>query len=422
MADELRPRPIPQTSQPAGALPANQLPGPGRPPLRTGKVHFSDFTRRQLMAVGWKEGDPIPGDLGQRLQQIQAEVCAERDSATLEGSDLAAGWQPVKGEFVNIEQLPQERQDEIRQYLQEYKQQLADEAAQAQVDAEIEESIPQSVQGPARDVMKQQIVAGNAAQAARESGRAAASVVDDRRPSPPLPVPEGKTLGGVIGNMGPAEKIEELKRRQRAAQEAPQPAPEQPAPEAPSTGVTSTHTHCNRCLWPDDVPFEIKPTDEDKQRFLAAVLGLGRFEKSYPLLGGNLEVFFRSLTTDESAMVQRQVGSMVRAGAIRGDGEFWANLHELRLAIACSKIVVGGNVVYEVPSVAEWAKANPRTDGVEEYTPLPRLRDNLYEKGATQEPLRVILGQQHRQFQQLVELLEVMTNDPDFWKGIGLPA
>jgi hypothetical protein len=50
------------------------------------------------------------------------------------------------------------------------------------------------------------------------------------------------------------------------------------------------------------------------------------------------------------------------------------------------------------------------------------MRDWFYKEIVTQEPLRRIIGQQHREFQRLVEALEAMTSDSSFWKGIELPA
>ena len=95
MADELQPRAVPRPVTAPGELRPDQLPGAGRPPMSQGRTIMTDHTRQQLTAVGWKDGDPIPGDLGARLREIQLEVAAERSKAKLEGSELAAGWKPV---------------------------------------------------------------------------------------------------------------------------------------------------------------------------------------------------------------------------------------------------------------------------------------------------------------------------------------
>jgi len=398
--------------------------------MKTGKVYMSDFTKKQLQAVGWKPGDPVPGDLGQRLQEIQAEVVKERQEADLENSELAAGWTPPVASFVNIEDLPPEKQDEIRGYLAEYKEQMAQQAAHDEAVANVDASIPENVQGEQRAIMRNQILQGQAAMAARQAGQPTGEsvVIDDREqttaPPADMQVPEGKTYAGSIGAPSVADKIEHLKQQQATAQQPEQPAAS-PTPEPSqhvSAGAVGQMVHCPRCAWNVNLPFDVKPTETDKQKFMAAVLGLARFEKKYDLLGGKLAVFFRSLTSEESAILQQRLGAMVRSGESIGDGEYWAHLMEFRLVMSVSRIEIGGNITYQVPPLQEWARTHPAADGSPVLpTDIPRLRDYFYKEGPTQEPVRRILGQTHRNFQRLVELLEVMTNDPDFWEGIELP-
>lgn len=424
MPNPLQPKPVPPPVPQAGTIPPDQLPGQGRPPLRTGEVRVSDYTRRQLESVGWKDGDPIPGDLGARLKEMQAEVQRERADAKLEDSELAVGWKPVNASFVSIEDLPVEQQEEIREYLAEYKQQVAAEEQAVKNEADVESRIPPNVQGPQRQVMKETIMQGEAAAKAREQRiNAQESVVlDDRQtasaPPPEFEVPEGKQYGGMLGNTGVADKISALNAAQAAAAAPPPkpaPAPEpEPAPESMSHGKGP----CPRCSWPTEKPFELDITEQDKQKFLIATLGMGRFEKRYSLLGGNMFIYFHSLTTNESEMLQQQLGAMLRSGAIIGDTEYWAHVMEFRLAMSVSKIEMGGNVTYSMPGLAEWAAS--QTAETLHPTPIPMLRDYLYDTGITQEPLRRVAGQRHQQFQRLTEALEAMTGDENFWTGIEL--
>lgn len=397
-----------------------------------GKVHMTDHTRRQLESVGWREGDPIPGDLGARLQEIQREVIEERQAAKLEGSELAAGWTPPKTSFVNITDLPPEKQAEISQYLAEYKQQVEQEAQMAAAVEAADSSIPPNIQGPTRDLMRNQILAGDAALAAREASRQApqqaSGVIDDRvqstSPPPGFKIPEGRTYGGSLGIPSVADKIEKLKAQQTAAAVPPPPPPQEQPQTIPASGIESPHPGtCQRCHWPLQLPFNIEITTQDKQAFLAAILGLSRFEKRYDLLGGNLSVIFRSLSSQETGILQQQLGAMVRSGEVIGDGEYWANMHEFRLVMSIKQIMVGQNVIYTVPDLLTWDKDHPAKEGDKvQPTAIPRMRDYLYSEGAKQESVRRMLGQTHSNFQRLVEALEFMTNEPDFWKGIELPA
>ncbi len=460
MSDELKPKPVPTPPPGRGQLPPEQLPGEGRPPLRTGHVVMSDWTRKQLQAVGWQDGDPIPGDLGQRLQEIQAEVMKEKEGAKLEDSELAVGWQPAKASFVEIEKLPKEKQDEIRAYLSEYKQEVQQQEQLKQHEAELDAQIPDNVQGAMRDITKQQMLAGDAAMAerrAKQQGDDESYVIDDRQQSAPSvppgapPLPEGKQLGGV--SMGPNDvgsKIDELNRRKDEAAKAPPPKPEKPATEEHPTGATNPlhNQNCPRCKWPVAMPFTIEPTDKDKQAFMAAVLGTNRFEKGYSIMGGNVEVKYRSLTTEEISVLNYQLSADVRNGVIRGDGEYLAWSIEYRFVMGISEVKVGGNIVTKVPALIEWSRQHPVKLGKEQTppttpmeiensreaflagtaggqhagTPLPRMRQWLYDDQLTQEPLRRILGEKHREFQRLTEALEAMTAEPSFWKGIELPA
>jgi len=402
MSEGLQPKPVPKPA-PGQSIPEHIKPGEGKPPMQSGRVYMTDQTRKSLESVGWKEGDPVPGDLGVRLKQLQEEVMAQRG---IEGTDIATNWKPVDPNFVNIEDLPTEQQDKVRQYLQEFKVQAAE---QKQIDAandRIEAQIPASIQGEQRDLMRQQILQGEQAKRAAEASTSQSSVVDDRiQPAPTL-----------------AEKMETAAQMEQARQ-SPEPAAAEPEPQTVANGLPA-QTNCQRCSWPLSVEFDVAATDEDKQIFLAGVLGLKRFEKRYSLLGGNLVVVFRSLTSQEAEILQTQLGHMARQGRITGDAEYWMHLMELRLVIATHKVIIGGSPVYKAPPAEDFKAVLPAAgdDTPVEPTGLMAMREYFYEKGAAQEPVRRMLGNTHQQFQRLVEYLETMTNAPDFWKGIELPV
>lgn len=402
MADELRPRPVPRPAASQSTLRPEQLPGEGRPPLEPGKVHMTDMVRKNLEAVGWKDGDPIPGDLGVKLREIQQELIKEQETAKLQDSPLAANWKPVQASFVNIVDLPPEKQAEIRSYLQEYKEEIATQAEIEKQNEEIERQIPGSIQGEQRDIMREQIAQGRAAQALRAQRQTAGQqiesvIVDDRDAAP------AATTAATASAPSP-------------------PPPAEPVAALPSSGVPE-HTNCQRCNWPLDTPFDVEPTQADKEGFLAAILGLGRFVKQYALLGGNFVLSLRSLSSKESAMVQQQLGAMLRSGEIAGDGAYWAHMIEYRMVLSVATITVGGNVVYNVPDIEKWNTETPPTkDDVIHPTPIPRLCEYFYKVGAPQEMIRRIIGQEHAKFQRLVEALEAMTSVSDFWQGIELRA
>lgn len=389
-SDSLQPKPIPKPPAGAGQLRPDQLPGDGRPPLKSGTVTVSDYTRRQLETIGWKEGDPIPGDLGLKIQEIQKEVETSR-ADRLEDSELAKGWQPPKPNFVDITQLPPEKQQELAAYLQEHKREVAERASEAATVQAADAQIPQNIQGEQRDLMRDQIVQSMAAKAASE--QPGSILVDDSGAKPVQP-----------------------------SQSTAAPSPPQQAPAVtPVENNPPGPVHCPRCLWPVKTPFDTQYTEEDKKGFLAATLGLKRFEKKYSLMAGNLEIFFRSLTTKETETIQVQTAAFTRDGVINGEGAYWLHVMAYRLALSVSKIVIGGNVIYTCDSFLDWCKSNPAVDGSKiEATDLPRFLEMFQEKGPQHEPIRRILSTEHQKFQRLVEFLEVMSLEPDFYKGIVL--
>ena len=374
MNEPLKPKPVPPPALDNGQKYLNEITGGEKPPLKSGQITFSDMTRRNLEAVGWKEGDPVPGDFGVELQRIQQEVARDKAQA-LQDTPLAADWKPPKIDFVQIEDLPPARQQEIGEILKAHKVAVEQEKEQQAQAAAVDARIPANVQGQQRELQREQILQGMAAknQAAEQQEQPTESVfIDDR--------------------------------------------------DAPTHNLEFTQTNCQRCHWPLSQGFDVEFDDHDKSVYLAAILGLKRFEKQYDLLGGNLKIIFRSLTTEESHTLQEQLSTMVREGRSIGDGEYLAHMLEFRLVLAVAKISVGSNVMYQEPPLKEWATNHKSTEEEQiEPTDIPRFRDYFYSK-ITQESMRKIIGKHHQEFQRLVEHFEVMTSDSDFWKGIELPA
>jgi len=386
--DEMRPKPVPPPAN--GGIPPEKLPGAGRAPLQTGQVHkaksahVTPHTREQLEAVGWTEGDPIPSDLGQRLKEIQAELAKE---VRLEDTELARNWKPVEAKIVNITELPEEQQQEVAAYLQEYKATVAEQARVQTHADEIEAQIPPSVQGEQRDIMRNQIQLGEQAKAARMQQ---STVIDDREDLLEPPV-------------SPASET----------------APRSETPPSPMAELPPGPKNCPRCQWPVRTPFDVEITTQDKQQFMAAMLGLNRFEKDYTLLGGSVVVRFRSLTSRETETVMLEIGHMMREGTSAGQGEYLLNLMELRMVASVAQLVVGGNHVYRAGVLEdEDIKEDPARPKIMPITALPIMRHKFYEGAAKTESLRRMIGKAHQEFQRLVEALEAMANDSDFWKGI----
>lgn len=317
----------------------NPLAANGGKPLASGRPYLSDSTKKQLQAVGWTDGDPLPPDFAQKLTELRSQMLAEARQEIADLPQKMAGYvPPVATAPVDITTLPKEKQDEIRQWLSSFKE-----------DVQLVEEVKSSPQLPPQQAQPQ---------------------VQDQIP----------------------------------VQDIPEPTP----PRAPHI--------CQRCRWPEDVPFDLVVSDEDKRQFVIAILGGTRFSKQYNLLGGSLQLRLRSLTLQEVAMLNQQLGYMVRGGVINDNLEYLNYNMLFRTAMGTVQLAAGKDVKYTATSVETWT---PPDDGTptEDPTPLQKYL-KMFTDSLPSESLMKIVSKTYREFQRLVELLEEMTNDTDFWKGI----
>lgn len=395
---------------PLGGMPtAEDLPGPGKPPLPSGQVLMTAATRNMLLAAGWQPGDPIPGDLGDYVRTLQRKIAADTDTA---GEALAAkaAQSPAKVSLVTFNDLTPEAQKELRQYLADNKEDYQRHL----------EQLAQSEAGEQFNDLDPGVAAGIQATAAAQQ----APVMGIAQPPAGFKVPEGKQYGGVVGNPPPAmPQPPRAAAPAAAAPQVPPQAPAQPPPEAASAGgvTQAPHAECPRCCLPLSVPYTIKPTREDIENFIPAFLGLGVFKKAYRVLENRMTLVFRGLTADETIMINRQLGFEVRSGEIMGEMEYLSSLLGYRMVLALAQIQVVGHTAVTPPTMAEFVAAN--ADRVNQLdrskeTPLRLMRDDFYAKYVTSEHLRKVLGPQHREFITLCEHLEGMVLDPNFSSGI----
>jgi len=406
-------RTVPTPATP-GAVPMT----PGSMPLPTGQVVITDDTRRELTKLGWQDGDPIPGDLGERISEIRAQVAQERAAAT---PALPPDFVPPKSRTVSIDDLPEAYQQELRDHIAKTKAMMpAIEAAQAQ-EAKIAAMIPEGSSPEMAAAMRtnaaaaQQVEMRKAAEAVTKQGPTAsvsASVQRDVVSS--APPPDGKVVAGVQGISPAFAALEEAKlATQAATAPAPPPATE-PEPPPPDAGLHAMLENCPRCLWDLRVRFDAEPDERDKTAFVASILGSSRFVKQYDLLDGNVSITYRSLTTFESSLLMTQMGYDATAGQFAGDGDFFARLMEYRLVMSVQKIQgKDDKPFHDIPPIGD-IPYDPPIGGAPE-TPLVPMRKWFYEVVLTQETFRHMIGQQHRQFQRMVEKLETMSDSPDFW-------
>lgn len=366
---------IPPTAKPVGTVPAGPRPtlpnptGTGTLPLPIARPVYTDSTQSELSLLGWKPGDPIPPQFADQIATLRQQYLKEQEQFDIMTDPRVAGKRPQITSRP-ISELPAEAQDQLRQTLSQFKEEQTAQQAFDTARAAADATIGSHIQGADREAMLQQIMAGDTAEQAAKwhESQAAPIVIDDRRPSTATA-----------------------------------------AADIPTAGATEIKLHhCPRCTWPLDRPFEVTPTDQDKQTFLAAVLSVGRFTKLYALMGGNLQVTFRSLTVPETEAIQNKIRERVRSGEIVGDPEYFTVQQAYRLALSVQRVTVGQLQVYAAP---------PTTASIDIEACQAAFLASI-----KTEIMGIMISNSHKQFQRLVELLETMVADPDFWNGIGLPA
>ena len=117
----------------------------GGMPLKSNTPYYSDDTKRQLRAVGWTEGDPLPPNFGEALAAIRDEVAQEIAKAYADLPEKMAGYVPPTSKIVDITTLPPEKQKEIRDWLAGYR---SDVATLAAPQSEIQQAPQQVAQPP----------------------------------------------------------------------------------------------------------------------------------------------------------------------------------------------------------------------------------------------------------------------------------
>lgn len=337
-------------------------------PIPAGTIHSANLVNDQLSLVGWKDGDPIPPDLGAKLATLRDEAIADMKDATYADPAVQEEVKKViaklgKSSIIKIEDLPPVQQRKVAKLLQDFKQEKELEAASAAEDEQIENELPAFIQGQDREVFK----------AAAKSANAAATdsqfeIEDDR------------------------DSIN--------ANELPKPV-----------------TYCECCAWPSDKPYVVEITPEDKELFLAAMLGVNRFVKKKEAYGGRLRLEFQTLTVYEYRQIMNQLSVNTREGISKGDAEYLSSMIDYRLVLCLQRATLQGNVIYEAPDFETWEKsAECREMPSEDWMigAIPKFVERFY-KIVTQVPLRVVMGSQFKDFERLVDTLSIRAADSNFW-------
>jgi hypothetical protein len=196
----------------------------------------------------------------------------------------------------------------------------------------------------------------------------------------------------------------------------PEPATEAPADNPKDAIDPALVVFCPRCGWDKRLKFDIVPTDREKEDFLATLLGGVRFKKKYELFGGRIVVTFRSLLAEENKLIYRQLVLDQQQNKVATETEWFVQMMDYRLACSLESVAdKSGKVLTVIPTLDEMPFEPNKDEPL--ATSLPKQLD-LINKNMAQEATRRLVGTHLRQFQRLVEALEAMALEPNFWNGI----
>ena len=413
---------------------------------------MTPWTKKMLLSMGWKEGDPIPGDIGPRLQQAIQEANAA-DPVHPMGDTPPEGSRVKLGKQVNFEDLSPEHQAELRAAIAEAHQTL--EAQQNSPRAQAESAISPTlapgvreaaVKGKIMEIEQRQTEA--APQAVLMGSAVEPSTGPDFRKNPdPPPAPADApadsqpppSVDDVVAAMPkhlqppPGAKVVSTEgiapfvtgqipkppRQQPAAVEPPAPEPEHDHDDDEGAGAELPIHRCPRCMFNLSHNFDTDPTEEDRLAFVATVLGTDRFRKTYKLMGDRFRVTFRSLEAAETDLIFRQMRLDQLKGEIIGDADYFGRLNVYRLSCMVENIADGnGTTIADVPPIMSIPYDDPEM-GQPQVTRLTPMVEWFNKEVCRTESLRRIAANKHREFQRLLEALEAQTSDPSFWQEIG---
>lgn len=344
-------------------------------------LFLSDFTKKTLMQFGWKDGDEIPDAVGEFL------LAAKDRAAPTTRTDV----------LIDVEKMLPEDVAAVQKMFADYKATKKEREEEAKFQEQIKSVDPALAASLIQ--MREAAKAISANKAAKEQ---------EASPSAPLG-PE------IVDDREQVAATESAQKNEPAAPAGAEPQPEPYSPPPPPPIVLP---FCPRCGWDMRMKYDVEVTEEDKQSFIAILLGNARFKKKYEFLGGKFVVTLRSLLADENIAIHQQLVVDHKAGELPSENEWFLRMFEYRIACSLDSVYEGdGKPVAVLPPLGDLKHTPPADNPLE--TGLVYLRKYVNTQVLAHEVTRRLVGQQFRRFQRLIEALEAMAVEPSFWDGIG---
>jgi hypothetical protein len=194
-------------------------------------------------------------------------------------------------------------------------------------------------------------------------------------------------------------------------------APKEFSPEEADEPASDEAERCPRCGWLQGVSDPITVTEEDKDAFLRAVLGLRQFSKWIELYGGRLKVQVRTLDTGELDQCWRQISHDWDAQQLKTPSDQNEMLIRYRAALQIIAIEGLEKPVVCPQSFTEWEKVVSPSDDNNEGSPtttVKRVWDAFRKQVMASESLYRLLIGAVQDFNLMVNKLEISATNPDF--------
>jgi hypothetical protein len=410
MAKDLRKKSMTPPAAPAGtpaATPQEHINfDENAPPLAPGSLHMTDWTKKQLQALGWKEGDPIPGDFSEQLESAReayvTELKKEMHTAT---PDLPDDFQPHIPDIIQYDKLPPAKQREIDQSLARAQQQMQHMERQVQQDAELQALQVEGADPSVNEAIRQTEMMKRQQEATQQQ-------LQPQPPDNPF-VLENDVQEALA-------KEEAGKPAPSYTQDVPQPEPVYPPPEADTAGdderTSAFNQHaelCQRCAWPRKVQYELELEEADKNAWIVAILSGKRFFKEVKALGGRVRIIFRTLNVHESKLILTQLRYDQVNGDVNFTGEYTAAMTEYRYALGVHQIFVN-DLPLDEPADEDLGAIQYDETPDTPMTVVKAITDHINTSVVVDENLRRVIVRKHMQFERLVEKLEAMADDENF--------
>lgn len=336
----------------------------GQLPRTAGTLVLSDREKKNLAALGWKEGDPLPSQLSNVVAEEMGKI--EEEIATIDPKPKSAFKMP---RIQSISELPPEHQARLRKATTDYKQQMQAYQESEELIGDISHMDP-SVQEAIRYAAGQPI-----------------EVVDSRL----LDAGPGLDKTDYVP---PEQEDKTFAERMQFGQKV------NPEPEFQKTQDMAP-------------PPVVVITETDKINYLVSVHGDKPFMKEYKFFNGTLSVILRELSNYHS----EQALAYLRQKQMNNDILFVESYAELMKARLLFGIVTirSSNDVWNVANAIDepHAKEGDRV-GVDHLLGEVQKAIPILQR----ETVWRLLQRTYDTFNRLVETLESKASEEGFWPAV----